>query len=108
MLALRRRDHCRPAGPAGPSRRPEAGAQPLGEFGHSGGMSSEAHWFRIAAIAEAVSTMLADPELRRRYGDAGRTRATSRYTWRRIAADTTRVYERLAARHQVTLMTGER
>jgi D-inositol-3-phosphate glycosyltransferase len=60
------------------------------------------------AIAEAVTAMLDDPELRRRYGDAGRSRATSRYTWRRIAADTSRVYERLAARDQVRLMTGER
>jgi D-inositol-3-phosphate glycosyltransferase len=51
-----------------------------------------------AALAAAVGALLADPERRERYGAAGRRRAATRYTWRRIAAETVRVYERLAAR----------
>jgi D-inositol-3-phosphate glycosyltransferase len=54
------------------------------------------------ALAEAVDALLADPERRRHYEQAGRRRAATRYTWRRIAADTLRVYERLAARERTT------
>ncbi len=49
------------------------------------------------ALADAVAALLADPERRLRYERAGRRRAATRYTWRRIAADTLRTYERLAA-----------
>jgi D-inositol-3-phosphate glycosyltransferase len=59
------------------------------------------------ALADAVGALLADPERRRRYEEAGRRRAATRYTWRRIAADTTRVYERLASRGRASeLLTG--
>ena len=53
------------------------------------------------ALAEALASLLADPERRERYGAAGRRRAATRYTWRRIASDTVRVYERIAARDRV-------
>ncbi|MPY85273.1 MAG: glycosyltransferase [Actinophytocola sp.] len=49
------------------------------------------------ALAEAASELLADPELRRAYGSAGRKRAASRYSWNRIAADTQRNYHRVLA-----------
>ena len=49
------------------------------------------------AVAAAAGALLSDPERRRRYGDAGRRRAVTRYSWRKIADDTVRVYERLAA-----------
>ncbi len=59
------------------------------------------------ALADALAALLADPERRRRYGEAGRRRAVTRYSWRRIASDTVRVYERLAARdHVAELRTG--
>lgn len=59
------------------------------------------------ALADALAALLADPERRGRYGDAGRRRAATRYSWRRIASDTVRVYERLAARDRVAeLRTG--
>jgi glycosyltransferase involved in cell wall biosynthesis len=46
-------------------------------------------------LAVAVGTLLDDPERRAAYGRAGRRRAESKYTWRKVATDTERVYERL-------------
>ena len=62
------------------------------------------------ALADAIGALLEDPQRRARYGLAGRRRAATRYSWRRIAAETTRVYDqvvgvRAAAAH---LRTGER
>jgi len=59
-------------------------------------------------LAEVLGDLLQDPERRQRYGEAGRRRATTRYTWRRIATETARVYGRLAARSTAALRTGER
>ncbi|WP_375386948.1 glycosyltransferase [uncultured Amnibacterium sp.] len=60
------------------------------------------------ALAAAVAELLADPERRRRFGVAGHRRAVTRYTWRRIAFDTVRVYERIAARaERADLLAGE-
>ncbi|MEJ7703186.1 MAG: glycosyltransferase [Geodermatophilaceae bacterium] len=41
-----------------------------------------------ARIAEALRRLLADPQVRRDYGDAGLARARARYSWDRVAADT--------------------
>ncbi|WP_261165093.1 glycosyltransferase [Microbacterium sp. Marseille-Q6965] len=49
------------------------------------------------AIADAIETLLDDPELRGELGRAGVARAHSRYTWSKVAADTERVYRGLAA-----------
>jgi glycosyltransferase involved in cell wall biosynthesis len=46
-------------------------------------------------LGVALAGLLDDPERRAAYGRAGRRRAESRYTWRKVAADTQRVYERL-------------
>jgi glycosyltransferase involved in cell wall biosynthesis len=49
------------------------------------------------ALAEAITPLLEDGQWRRALGQAGRERARARYTWDRIAADTERVYEKVAA-----------
>jgi glycosyltransferase involved in cell wall biosynthesis len=49
------------------------------------------------AVAAAVAALLDDPVRREALGRAGRKRAENRYTWRKVAADSERVYERLAA-----------
>jgi glycosyltransferase involved in cell wall biosynthesis len=45
------------------------------------------------ALAAAVGELLADPERRRRYGEAGYRRYRERFTARRMAADTLALYE---------------
>jgi len=50
------------------------------------------------AIAEAVRTLLADDELRRRLGAAGVERARARYSWSRVADATLDAYARLLRR----------
>jgi glycosyltransferase involved in cell wall biosynthesis len=47
------------------------------------------------ALADALESLLADPERRERYGVAGRRRAVNRYAWRRVARETARVYTTL-------------
>ena len=47
-----------------------------------------------AALAAALARLLADPELRARFGRAGRRRFVERFTNTRMAADTLRVYAR--------------
>ncbi|OQO89396.1 glycosyltransferase [Saccharomonospora piscinae] len=49
---------------------------------------------RPDAVAAAVRRLLSDAALRDAYGIAGADRARCRYSWDRIASDTTRVYER--------------
>lgn len=49
-----------------------------------------------AALAQAVNAVLRDPVQHNAFGDAGRERARTRYTWDRVAADTERIYEKLA------------
>ncbi|WP_372698172.1 glycosyltransferase [Arthrobacter sp. JSM 101049] len=49
-----------------------------------------------AALADALAQLLADPETATRFGAAGCQRATARYSWDRIAADTEKVYRQLA------------
>jgi len=49
------------------------------------------------ALAEAITPLLEDGQRRTALGQAGRERARARYTWDRIAADTERVYEKVAS-----------
>jgi glycosyltransferase involved in cell wall biosynthesis len=49
-----------------------------------------------AALAEAINPLLEDDRRRAALGRAGRDRARARYTWDRVAADSERVYEKLA------------
>ncbi|WP_030887735.1 glycosyltransferase [Streptomyces sp. NRRL F-5053] len=50
-----------------------------------------------AALAEAVSGLLAAPERRRAYGAAGRRRVLSRYRWAHVADRTEAVYRQVLA-----------
>ncbi|MFF4216374.1 glycosyltransferase family 4 protein [Streptomyces nondiastaticus] len=49
------------------------------------------------ALASALGRLLADPELRRRLGAAGRERVLSRFTWREAALGTARHYREAIA-----------
>lgn len=56
-----------------------------------------------ATLGDAIAALLDDRARRRALGAAGRERARARYTWDRVAADTERVYEKLApARREVS------
>jgi len=48
-------------------------------------------------VAGAVARLLADPERRKAYGDAGHARAVETYQWQQVAADTEAVYEAVMA-----------
>ncbi len=48
-----------------------------------------------AAIAERVNRVIADPDMGRRMGRAGRARAVEHIAWRAIAEQTARIYARL-------------
>jgi starch synthase len=50
-----------------------------------------------SAIAEGVNTLLADPELARRFGEAGRRRAVEHFSWTRIAEQTLDLYRTLVS-----------
>jgi glycosyltransferase involved in cell wall biosynthesis len=50
------------------------------------------------ALATALATLLADPELRARLGRAGRERVLTRFTWARAAAGTAAHYREAIAR----------
>jgi starch synthase len=52
-----------------------------------------------AAFAERVNRLLANPELAREMGQAGRRRAVEQFGWRAIAEQTLEVYE-FAATHR--------
>ena len=49
-----------------------------------------------AALGDAIASLLPDRRRRMALGRAGRERARARYTWDRVAADTERVYEKVA------------
>ena len=48
-------------------------------------------------LGEKVSALLADPELCRRFGEAGRRRVEAMFSWGAIAKQTVALYERLVA-----------
>ena len=51
----------------------------------------------VGALRTAIERLLADRELRRRLGEAGRARIAERFTWQRFADETLRAY---AGRHR--------
>jgi glycosyltransferase involved in cell wall biosynthesis len=48
------------------------------------------------AVADAITKLLLDPELRARLGEAGRARA-ARFSWARMAAEVDELVERVVA-----------
>jgi starch synthase len=52
------------------------------------------------ALAEAIRTLLEDPELSRRMGEAGRRRVARRFTWQETARQTVALYEEVRARSE--------
>ena len=64
----------------------------------SDGAGGARHPDQFAAdIAERLNSVLADPALAERMGEAGRRRAVEQFSWTAIAAETVRLYERLVA-----------
>ncbi|MCR6483783.1 glycosyltransferase [Amycolatopsis sp. OK19-0408] len=57
---------------------------------------------RPKELASRVRRLLDDPALRHAYGTAGHDRATARYSWDRVAADTVRAYREPAPEPAVT------
>jgi len=47
----------------------------------------------VGALREALSRLLGDGDLRRRFGEAGRARIAEHFTWTRFADETLRAYE---------------
>ena len=47
----------------------------------------------VAGLREALSRLLGDADLRRRFGEAGRARIAEHFTWQRFADETLRAYE---------------
>src|SRR5215211_7543106 len=47
----------------------------------------------VAALRAALQRLLADPDLRRCFGEAGRARIAERFTWQRFGDETLRAYE---------------
>jgi len=52
------------------------------------------------ALAEALQRLIADPELRRRMGQAGREKALKEFTLDRMLAGTQKVYEEILSKPQ--------
>jgi alpha-maltose-1-phosphate synthase len=50
-----------------------------------------------ADLAEAINTLVADPERARRMGEAGRRRVVERFSWAAIAGRTTTLYQSLVS-----------
>jgi glycosyltransferase involved in cell wall biosynthesis len=56
----------------------------------------------VGALAAALRRGLDDPDLRRRVGEAGRTRVVERWSWRRCAELTVDQYRAVLAQRVVT------
>jgi glycosyltransferase involved in cell wall biosynthesis len=54
-----------------------------------------------AAVADAVRDLLGRERRRRRFGEAGRERVLSRFTWRRVADGVEEVYRQTALGHEL-------
>ena len=52
------------------------------------------------ALADALQKLIADPELRRRMGQAGREKALKEFTLDRMLAETQKVYEEILSKPQ--------
>jgi glycosyltransferase involved in cell wall biosynthesis len=52
----------------------------------------------VSALRAAIERLLADPELRRRMGEAGRRRAAERFSWDAVTRDTVELYARYAGK----------
>jgi alpha-maltose-1-phosphate synthase len=48
-------------------------------------------------LAEKINALMADPELRQKFGKAGRRRAIEKFSWQAIAAQTKSLYQELVA-----------
>jgi starch synthase len=48
-------------------------------------------------LADRVNALVADPELARRFGEAGRKRVVEHFSWSAIAEETAALYRRLTA-----------
>jgi starch synthase len=48
-----------------------------------------------SALAERVNTLVADPELAAKFGEAGRQRSASEFSWKSVAEQTFQLYRRL-------------
>jgi glycosyltransferase involved in cell wall biosynthesis len=53
------------------------------------------------SLAQALASLLPQPNILRAFGKAGVSRVRSRYTWERVAADTERIYEQMNGRESV-------
>jgi alpha-maltose-1-phosphate synthase len=49
-------------------------------------------------LAEKINVLMRDPELRRRFGQAGRKRAVEKFSWHAIALATKKMYAELIAK----------
>jgi glycosyltransferase involved in cell wall biosynthesis len=47
----------------------------------------------VEALRAALQRLLADAELRHRFGQAGRARISEQFTWQRFGDETLRAYE---------------
>ena len=52
----------------------------------------------IGALRDALQRLLADPELRRRFGEAGRERVRERFSWAAVTDTTIAAYERASGK----------
>jgi glycosyltransferase involved in cell wall biosynthesis len=46
----------------------------------------------VSGLRSALERLLADPAVRRRFGEAGRRRIAERFTWQRFGDETLRAY----------------
>jgi len=56
----------------------------------------------IVALRDSIARMLADPERRARYAEAGRQRVLAEFTQAQIAAATVRVYREILLQQETT------